>query len=55
MFKSEHFKKQAGLLTFIPSIYEWTEKTNIIGFYVKSERYGGIYRTNRNTEILKKI
>ena len=28
MFESEHFKKQAGLLTFTPSVSEWIEKTN---------------------------
>lgn len=28
MFESEHFKKQAGLLTFTPSVSEWINKTN---------------------------
>ena len=43
VFESEHFKKQAGLLTFTPSISEWTEKTNAIGIFVKKGRYGGTY------------
>ena len=43
VFESEHFKKQAGLLTFTPSISEWVEQTNAIGLYVKKGRYGGTY------------
>ena len=43
VFESEHFKKQAGLLTFTPSISEWVEKTNAIGIFVKKGRYGGTY------------
>ena len=43
VFESEHFKKQAGLLTFTPSISEWVEKTSAVGFYVKRGRYGGTY------------
>ena len=35
VFESEHFKKQAGLLTFTPSVSEWVEQTNAIGLYVK--------------------
>jgi len=35
VFESEHFKKQAGLLTFTPSVSEWIEQTNAIGLYVK--------------------
>ena len=31
VFESEHFKKQAGLLTFTPSVSEWINKTNAIG------------------------
>ena len=27
VFESEHFKKQAGLLTFTPSVSEWVEQT----------------------------
>ena len=30
VFESEHFKKQAGLLTFTPSVSEWINKTNAI-------------------------
>ena len=40
---SEHFKKQAGLLTFTPSVSEWIEKTNAKGMYVKRGRYGGTF------------
>lgn len=43
VFDSEHFKKQAGLLTFTPSISEWVEQTNAIGLYVKKCRYGGTF------------
>ena len=41
--KSEHFKKQVGLLTFTPSISEWINKTNAIGLCVKRGKYGGTY------------
>ena len=43
VFESEHFKKQAGLLTFTPSVSEWVEQTNAIGLYVKKGRYGGTF------------
>lgn len=43
VFESEHFKKQAGLLTFTPSISEWIEQTDAIGLYVKRGKYGGTY------------
>ncbi|MCU6733640.1 KilA-N domain-containing protein [Diplocloster agilis] len=43
VFESEHFKKQAGLLTFTPSISEWVEQTGAIGLYVKRGKYGGTY------------
>ena len=43
VFKSEHFKKQVGLLTFTPSVSEWINKTNAIGLYVKRGKYGGTY------------
>ena len=43
VFESEHFKKQAGLLTFTPSVSEWVEQTNAIGMFVKKGRYGGTY------------
>ena len=43
VFESEHFKKQAGLLTFTPSVSEWVNETNAIGLYVKRRKYGGTY------------
>ena len=43
VFKSEQFKKQAGLLTFTPSVSEWVSETNAIGLYVKRGKYGGTY------------
>lgn len=43
VFESEHFKRQAGLLTFTPSISEWVNQTNAIGLYVKKGRYGGTF------------
>ena len=43
LFESEHFKKQAGLLTFTPSASEWINQTNAIGLYVKRGKYGGTY------------
>lgn len=43
VFESEHFKKQAGLLTFTPSVSEWIDQTNAIGLYVKKGRYGGTF------------
>ncbi|MBQ2900276.1 MAG: KilA-N domain-containing protein [Agathobacter sp.] len=43
VFESEHFKKQAGLLTFTPSVSEWVEQTDAIGIFVKKGRYGGTY------------
>ena len=43
VFDSEHFKKQAGLLTFTPSVSEWVNETNAIGLYVKRGKYGGTY------------
>ena len=41
VFESEHFKKQAGLLTFTPSVSEWIEQTGAVGLYVKRGKYGG--------------
>ena len=35
VFESEHFKKQAGLLTFTPSVSEWVNQTGAIGLFVK--------------------
>lgn len=43
VFKSEHFKKQAGLLTFTPSVSEWVNQTSAIGLFVKKGRYGGTF------------
>ncbi len=43
VFESEHFKKQAGLLTFTPSVSEWIEQTNAKGLFVKKGRYGGTF------------
>ncbi|MDC7288489.1 KilA-N domain-containing protein [Blautia schinkii] len=46
VFESEHFKMQAGLLTFTPSVSEWVEQTGAIGLYVKRGKYGGTYAHN---------
>ena len=43
VFESEHFKKEAGLLTFTPSVSDWVEKTGAVGLYVKKGRYGGTF------------
>lgn len=43
VFESEQFTKQAGLLTFTPSVSEWVNETNAIGLYVKRGKYGGTY------------
>ena len=37
----DHFRKEAGLPTFVLSCSEWIEKTNAIGIVVKKGRYGG--------------
>ncbi|MEI6594148.1 MAG: KilA-N domain-containing protein [Bacteroidota bacterium] len=39
----DHFKMQAGLPSFVLSPGQWIEKTNAIGMYVNSGRYGGTY------------
>lgn len=39
----DHFKMQAGLPSFVLSPGQWIEKTNSIGMYVRSGRYGGTY------------
>ena len=39
----DHFKMQAGLPSFVLSPGQWVEKTNAIGIYVQSGRYGGTY------------
>ena len=43
VFESEHFKKQAGLVVFTPSVSEWVEKTGAIGLFVRKGRYGGTF------------
>ncbi len=37
----DHFKSQAGLPSFVLSPSQWVEKTNAIGIFSKSGRYGG--------------
>ena len=37
VFESEHFKKQAGLLTFTPSVSEWVEQTNAMAYLLKRD------------------
>ena len=39
----DHFRKEAGLPSFVLSASEWIEKTNAIGIIVKKGRYGGTY------------
>ena len=39
----DHFKKEAGLHTFVLSTSEWITKTDAIGLYVKKGRYGGTF------------
>lgn len=39
----DHFRKEAGLPTFVLSCSEWIKKTNAIGLIVKKGRYGGTY------------
>ena len=39
----DHFKKNAGLPSFVLSVSEWIERTNAIGIVVKKGRYGGTY------------
>ena len=43
VFESEHFKKQAGLLTFTPSVSEWIDQTGAVGLCVKRGKYGGTF------------
>ena len=42
MVEFEHFRQQAGLHTFMLSASEWTEKTNVIGIFVKKRDYATI-------------
>lgn len=39
----DHFRKNAGLPSFVLSASEWIERTNAIGLVVKKGRYGGTY------------
>ncbi|MBO4362355.1 MAG: KilA-N domain-containing protein [Paludibacteraceae bacterium] len=39
----DHFRKQAGMPSFVLSVSEWIDKTNAIGFIVRKGRYGGTY------------
>jgi hypothetical protein len=39
----DHFRKQAGLPSFVLSCSDWIESTNAIGIVVKKGRYGGTY------------
>ena len=39
----DHFKKEAGLPTFVLSVSGWVERTNAIGIFSKSGKYGGTY------------
>lgn len=39
----DHFKREAGLPTFVLSPKQWADKTGAIGIVSKSGRYGGTY------------
>lgn len=39
----DHFRKEAGLPTFVLSVSQWVEQTGAIGLFSKSGRYGGTY------------
>jgi len=39
----DHFKKEAGLPSFVLSMSEWIEKTDAAGVIVKKGKYGGTY------------
>lgn len=39
----DHFRRNAGLPSFVLSASEWIERTNAIGIVVKKGRYGGTY------------
>ena len=39
----DHFRKSAGLPSFVLTASEWIERTNAIGIIVKKGRYGGTY------------
>ena len=44
----DHFRKSAGLPSFVLSASEWIEQTNAIGIIVKKGRYGGTYAHKDN-------
>lgn len=39
----DHFRKSAGLPSFVLSASEWIERTNALGIVVRKGRYGGTY------------
>ena len=39
----DHFRKSAGLPSFVLSASEWIDRTNAIGIIVRKGRYGGTY------------
>jgi hypothetical protein len=39
----DHFKRKAGLPSFVLSVSEWIDKTAAIGIVVKKGKYGGTY------------
>lgn len=39
----DHFKMRAGLPNFVMSVSEWVERTNAVGIFSKSGKYGGTY------------
>ena len=41
--KFDHFRKSAGLPSFVLSASEWIEQTNAIGIIVKRGKYGGTF------------
>ncbi|WP_369800413.1 MULTISPECIES: KilA-N domain-containing protein [Butyricimonas] len=43
MVEFDHFRKSAGLPSFVLSASEWIERTNAIGIVVKKGCYGGTY------------
>ena len=43
MVEFDHFRKSAGLPSFVLSASEWIERTSAIGLVVKKGRYGGTY------------
>ena len=43
MVEFDHFRKSAGLPSFVLSASEWIDRTNAIGIIVRKGRYGGTY------------